>query len=1707
MQQKDFILVNKGMNRDVSISKVGDSNAWENVNVRIESREHGTTLSVTNERGTLAVDTVSFTGKVIGANVLNNHLIVFTHEGENAKPDTIWRCTFADGTFTPIILYKGNLNFDTDAPIESVVYYESEEVQKIYWVDGRNPLRMMNFMSPASILAEFDDNGFDVNKRISYGIAARISKDNSGSSRANGTVQYLLTYYDEYGAESGIAWISDLVYLSPFGHGGSADGYNNNSVQIVFEENTLDTKFSTFRIYSIFRSSKDGTAAAYRIGDFSTSHNEVVVVDDGTHQVVEDATALLYLGSRPVCPGTIAHKDQTLFLGDLRKTGGSVADKIESLIREQMFDFERGSTFVENQTWKSKCVEFVYSDNKEEDIPDIPLTDNGDIYSYENQLQLTSSQILSFKGGEKYRFALKFRLRDGSETDAFWIGDAINDKYPIMDMTNSCVKRVVAKCTLSAGLASSLKSLGCSAAQLLIAEATMADRSVLAQGIVNPTVFNAYERTKGRLYSMPSWVSRPINSRLAFSHFDAIHSSGSTDGEIQCNWWSGANTPTPYYRYKRDDSGKWKVDIPQDANTFAYRMILFRVTYEQSWLRFQYHVDATIIDSKSVNIPYTTLSSADMSAGLSSWVTVGDTARILWLSATNSEVGNHGGARNGLHRLLRAKFNEAGINDGEWCVSSNTLYTMCERAFRENEVYYNVFESPSTTYYSYETAFTGKRTNSRWRSTSEEASGEYSAGLVTATSIKNLMFVDENVVTLDSPELTYDSIRIDNVDCKFRIVGAAKMKSVLSDYTVDATGSLMPGTSVYTKDMSTADVSDNGGIFSYPLWREFGLSVKNDSKSTEIEDRTSSDYNIEKGGTAVRYWLNMWQSSGNITKFSTDEYAGHSELKRKVFANMNIAKESVFFKLPTDFSIDCIRQVFDTDDSQLILKVGKDTRYYSGASDTILSMPIGKKYPILYSSDTEDDVFDSQSAYLYSDSPVALQYRTGNHAVISLVSEETSPLLYNQRVLPRIRYAMDDKWIYDRLPSVENASSPVLPWQDEVREEFAFLAIPPCELNNWDESRCAFKLQEAQHKWLEAFLQVGNANKVTHCLLVYNGRSMYLIQVDGAAFGLSQKDEVTVPYREPIKKLVEDEDVSEAFWQVRVYEPENEQEDTLLTDMGWKQLNFYFSRTTPTYDLSDSLSSKWFREYGLFDAIGIQFGEPNSELANKVEESDQYLFIGELYRDFGNNDTRYGGITKSAIAANRFIAAGPIRSLGYTSKGVILYGNQGDTYFQRFDALRTKPYSESSENNVIDIVSAMLETHINLDGRTDVQRAPKELASIDYENYAQINSVYGQKNNFFVSNDLPEAFNRDSYRSSIAWTLPKTDLAPIDNWTHITLANVLDLDGDKGVCRSIKRFGNTLLAFQDRGISEILFNSRTQLSTEEGVPIEIANSGKVEGKRYLTEKYGCLNKWSITEGKSALYFVDNINKAFCAFNGSVENLSLKLHFSSWFRAHNDMSPWSPKLNNNFRAFYDRIHNDVYVLSEDAEHSALVYNEGLGVFTSFFDYKGVDFMTNIEDEFVSVCGDRLYFQNKGLYNDFFGQKFPSEITYRVAPDPALDKVWTNMDVQVDFYDTSKFTDDPENFITPESYASEMCFDELSIWNEYQKAKVAGTSTNLKKRFRTWHYTLPRANKTDTNKFGLDHFRNPWIFVKFTKNQFPSASDYLMQLHEIVIKYFE
>ena len=1620
-----------------------------------------------------------------------DHIYRIDYDAE-ADEFTMVKGQYPNGTYeTDKALFDGDLGFSPNNPIESVVYQETDDINKIYWVDGKNVLRFMNFTASLSEIGTWTNTSFDSNRALIFNAYGIIEKDNGGNNRPNGVVQYLLTYFNKYGQETGYAWVSDLVYLSPAGTGGAADGTNANRISIKFYH--LDTRFTHFRVYSVFRSSVDGAAVSYLVSEQETSSDMVEVVDDGAHLTLQDASRLLYLGSQPVIAETMVAKDQTLFLGDLRSIGRGDYKNIETAIKSSMFtDYSKGIG----------KVEFIYSNDDIYAAHDVQYVANSGIYPYENQLVYSSSEILSFKGGEKYRFALKFQLEDGTETDAFWIGDSENTLYPVIDANNQVIKRVIAQCVIPQEVLNVLPDTFATV-RLMMAEATYADRAVKAQGVVNPTMFNVWERYSQRLYSVPSWISRPRNSMCANKHFDPVANATSTAGEIQCNYWKSDNNATPYFQYKGLSSGNpTYVDELEGMTDFDLIKIVYTINYPSAYsqamtamglnplvadpivgtvgatmgvialatrakvtCKVEAHIIlAKILDSsqenrtaiieeiknkKFVNIQLDELTETPYSSGddiRSGWKAKtyrSDDGRVDRYRITAGVVTAQGSAfasvktaASKAYDELRQQLVEKYCIPSQYIVTYKTSTRVGFEDWAKHDVHsqqfglgehfnnpYNYFLDIDLTDASLPYRDTKAALNApvAWSFTADFDPVSVSGERTAAYYKRHLMFVDENTITLDSPELMYNQIMLDKAEYKFRLVGVAKMTSVMSDYTIDATPSAVPGASVDRESFSGTIHNRNKnihGILTWPLWKDYGLQPKDVLKISEkdIDQRGSEDYMLSN--SVVRYWMYMWNHSGVIGGYvptkdededgkdiSKDVDYNPATLKEKTFANLHFGYETVYSTTPFDMPVSSLRQVNEFSDTYNI-KVGDDIKYYSNKVQLPLTMPGLLKYPLLYSLARPDTTISDISAgeedvFLYSNAPIMLEYRTNTHAVIALPTEEERSdsnhvfSTYRQTILPVIDFpgTEDDESSTSQI-SNPDLSGPLIPW--------------------------------------------------------------------------------------------------------------------ITTRPG---------------------SALKFREYKTDQGIW-EFEQNEDEGATQLRADDQYLFIGEIYQDYSENDTRYGGVSKAAIANCRFIPAGPQYPVSMklpVGAEFTIYGNQGDTYFQRWDGLRTMPFSNGAENKVIDITSVMLETHINLDGRSDMQRAIPELASIDVAQYGQINPVYSQKNNFIVRRDMDETFNNDSYRASVTWTLPKSNMAFVDEWSHITLSSSLDLDANQGKCRALRRFKNEIIAFQDRGISNILFNSRTQLATNEGVPVEIANSGKVEGKHYLTTKYGVTNKWSIVEGNAGVYFVDDINKSFCVANLNqrgqlaVDNISAKLGFQKWFADSNDIESWKPLKFNNIVSFFDRVHGDVYLSKSggESEYPTLVFNELLGTFTSFFSYNRVPMMANVENRFVSFFEHKLWRQNEGFYGDFYGVNKPFSVRYRVTPEPYGDKVWTNVEYRADFY---KNLDGMANAIIPESHFAEAdenenylpdeTFDSMRFWNEYQ---TTGDVTKKPiKKFRIWRLAIPRAIKLkndDTNRYGLDRIRNPWLNLQFTKlvpDDLARLEEYrknLMQLHDIIVTYYE
>ena len=490
-----------------------------------------------------------------------------------------------------------------------------------------------------------------------------------------------------------------------------------------------------------------------------------------------------------------------------------------------------------------------------------------------------------------------------------------------------------------------------------------------------------------------------------------------------------------------------------------------------------------------------------------------------------------------------------------------------------------------------------------------------------------------------------------------------------------------------------------------------------------------------------------------------------------------------------------------------------------------------------------------------------------------------------------------------------------------------------------------------------------------------------------------------------------------------------------------------------------------------------------SWLANKDVGT---LCVAEIRIDY-NPNTLYGGTSNDALQAATWIPCGPVVQLVQNENATIEF-KWGDTYFQKHECLKTYPYTTEDINQVIEIGSFYLESRVNVAGRYDRNRGLISNLHVSPQNFNLINPVYSQQDNIFNYRILPEDYYKiNKFSNQITWTKTKTSGEVTDMWTNITLASTLDLDGANGELNKLTKVNNNLYAFQDKAIAQILYNESTQISTTDGVPVEIANTGKVGGNRYINTEVGCSNKESILETVNGIYFIDQNSKSIYLLNDQLTNLSNSKGMNSWCSQNipSYKIDWSPKNFENFISRYDKQNQEVLFINKD---TTLAFSEKLGAFTSFYDYGDTPYLCNIEGTGIWVTKEgKLWKHQAGEYCNFFGKEKPYGMILVGNPEPQADKMFTNLEFRA-------YAD--EDDVTP--------FDSLTTWNEYQEGSYTFTNNMknasfLSKKFRMWRCNIPRDRKHI-----MDRMRGPWLYLKLEKNTDTSSR---VEIHDIAMTYYK
>ena len=946
--------------------------------------------------------------------------------------------------------------------------------------------------------------------------------------------------------------------------------------------------------------------------------------------------------------------------------------------------------------------------------------------------------------------------------------------------------------------------------------------------------------------------------------------------------------------------------------------------------------------------------------------------------------------------------------------------------------------------------------------------------------------VDESIITLNSPDVDFDTnyynLPLSEMSLTLDISKIALIEGTQSVVDIETSTSSDTGESRANNKL----VTPNGKFtISDFLWK---------SKRT-LDDGIK--YNVE-------YLIHPWQGDGTLgyakelertTESLADSSESNSEdydngqipnlLKRKTTVYYRFSKDILTLNPKINYGIAdiSIHQYINEDLSKLTTYESSQKATYLGNVDTVVqggssgyyrisdyvnnevtdgppdpnsSQPNGRRHS------PSTSVKETTARQLRRDAaPVRIGYKSGNHIVLALDS--------TKKILPGFGNFEDT--------TVNNI------WQDSIVisgtdiKKIDFLAEPPedgyTEVILWRDENGNFNT-------FKGYTSDGGQTYVPYNTL--NG--VYLNPSDNKLY------EVVCEHDHFIDGGIKERYVIHTSLILPVpysyyYYLNNSQVYTVYKVKSDYTLEVTSDYSVPSdYSSSNTISRPTFtvdNRYSSLVSNGIPF---------------PYLFIGEL-----KNSNPIGISAEDSL----WLPAGePVK---INNQGTIVKYTYGDTWYQRYDCLKTLPYTEEHSNSIIDIFSFMCETRVNIDGRHDKKRGTADI-TINNTNFNKINEVYSSKNDVFKYRILPDYMYKTSrFSNQLLFTQDKFSGSEIDYWTSLDLASTFDMDGTKGEITSLKTFNDNIICFQDNAISHILFDTRVQIPTSDGIPIEISNSKKLDGKRIISDSIGCSNKWSIKNTPNALYFLDSNSKKLYAFTDKLQTISDTHGFDHHFKSieHFDSE----------KTFYDPIRQDLYLVWDN---QCLIWSELLGQFTSFMSYEGVPAMFSIGDTFYclhyhNMWEDGQYVQKDGLvllykmfagsYNRFFGDLYkPVRLAFVSNPDGSTDKIFSTLGARLDIFqepinangtwNTNIEPNSAEQYLfNPKYLEYDAFFDYIRATNEYQDTGEVmlpqswfapashgfNKDYNPKKKFRMWRVDIPRDKDRK-----LDRIRNTWAKIE-------------------------
>lgn len=505
-----------------------------------------------------------------------------------------------------------------------------------------------------------------------------------------------------------------------------------------------------------------------------------------------------------------------------------------------------------------------------------------------------------------------------------------------------------------------------------------------------------------------------------------------------------------------------------------------------------------------------------------------------------------------------------------------------------------------------------------------------------------------------------------------------------------------------------------------------------------------------------------------------------------------------------------------------------------------------------------------------------------------------------------------------------------------------------------------------------------------------------------------------------------------------------------------------------------------------------------SSITPPIIDCDDYDGGVGLIVEFRNEEylkyvgSYYGGNSYESKKNTTYVIASKYFTLNTNVFDIV---DPGDTFVQEYTINRLSKTDEDPNRNwqnPNEIIRFRAESIINNNKRNDESQGDwRDWWRESQGDMHSYNRVYSQSGNLIKSQDISyEIKLNEEYTSGITTTHFKNPGETIDSWTKILPNEVMYLEGKYGSINGVTKVNNNIITFQNKAVANIQINPRVQVNADDGQGIYLGKGDILYDYNYLSIDSGTLNKWGIIPTQTGVYYYDTLNNSIFKVGESIERVTDIKSMKTFFE--NDIDQNIIKTDNHIlkqgTTFgYDYKNNDIYFTFHQGENSyTLTFNEAVQQYVSFVDFKP-SFYFNKGNIFLTTdnTSTSLYEHKNGIYNIYYGEYYPSSITYHVNPEPFQSCVFDNINFKSEVYLNHQDVWD-------------QTLTHIEAYNEYQQTPltplIQGRRGNIRRRFRDWNADIPRD--------GRNRIRGPWTKLKV---QFNNEDNYKLILHDLVIDY--